>query len=106
MVSATAKAHANVQEWINKAAVVRADMGRTNRLSDLQCKFCFYGSRWLGAGITTRDCTICGVESGYPTLDTDALCAPCAAANDLCKHCGGDRKMRVRRKNWPAPLGK
>jgi len=102
MIGATERAQQRVKAWLDHAAEVQADARKVDRLARLECKACFYASRLGGAAITTRPCMSCGSREVYGSTNTDVLCAPCATAGDLCKHCGGDREMRARRKAWPA----
>ena len=102
MIGATERAQQRVKAWIDHAAEVQADARKAERMARLECKACFYSSRLGGQAITTRPCMSCGSREVYGSTNTDVLCAPCATAGDLCKHCGGDREMRARRKAWPS----
>lgn len=106
MIAATERAQQRVKAWIDHAATVRADARKAERLAALECKACFYSDRIGGQTITTRPCMSCGSREVYGSTNTDVLCSLCAAAGDLCKHCGGDREMRARRKAWPAAYSK
>lgn len=103
MIGATERAKQRVKSWLDLAAEVQADARKTARLAALECKACFYASRIGGAAMTCRACMSCGSREVYGSTNTDVLCAPCATAGDLCKHCGGDRELRSRRKTWPTP---
>lgn len=101
MIGATERAQRRVKDWLDHAAEVQADARKAERLAALECKACFYASRLGGAAMTYRPCMSCASRELYGSTNTDVLCAPCATAGDLCKHCGGDREMRARRKSWP-----
>lgn len=101
MIGATERAQRRVKGWLDHAADVMADARRPERLAALECKACFYAGRIGGAAMTYRPCMSCGARTLYGSTNTDVLCAPCATDGDLCKHCGGDREMRARRKAWP-----
>lgn len=101
MIGATERAQQRVKGWIEHAAEVQADARKAERIARLECKACFYTSRIGGAAITYRPCMSCGSRECYASTATDVLCAPCATAGDLCKHCGGDRELRARRRKWP-----
>ena len=101
MIGATERAQRRVKAWLDYAAEVSVDARNADRLKRLECKACFYASRIGGAAITVRPCMSCGSREHYGSTNTDVLCSKCANAGDLCKHCGGDREMRARRKTWP-----
>lgn len=101
MISATERAQQRVRGWLEHAAEVQADGRKAERRARLECVACFYGGRIGGAAMTSRPCMCCGSRELYSSTATDALCRPCATAGDLCKRCGGDREMRVRRRVWP-----
>jgi hypothetical protein len=102
MISATERAQRRIKEWEEFSTAVLTDGRKEERLARLECKACFYPGRIGGAAMTYRPCMSCSSRELYGSTNTDVLCAPCATAGDLCKHCGGDREMRARRKNWPA----
>jgi|SRR5699024_7370495 len=101
MIRATEDAKARVKGWLDLAEQVASDTRKAERLSRQECKGCFYASRFGGAAITRRACMSCGEDQMYGSTATDVLCIECAKQHDLCAHCGGDIKMRVRRKQWP-----
>lgn len=104
MIGATERAQQRVQAWYDHAAEVKADARKEERLAALECKACFYSGRLGGAAMTYQSCMCCGSRELYSSTATDVLCAQCATAGNLCKHCGGDREMRTRRRVWPSPL--
>lgn len=78
---------------------------REQRLRECLCRMCYYGSRLGGAAINSEPCMCCGEVQTYGSTNTDALCLACAQETGLCKHCGGDRELRVQRRKWPTKKG-
>ena len=75
--------------------------GRSNKQ---ECLYCYYvgTDRIGGSAYTTTTCGICGKEVTFSSTNTDVLCKECGKEHDLCKHCGSDMQMRLRRKKeWP-----
>jgi hypothetical protein len=103
MVRATESAKSRVQDALKRAQDIAEDSDKKRRLAAQECKACFYFSRIGGASMTSQACMCCGVEQMHSSTNTDALCIECAVKSKLCKHCGGDLGMVVRRK-WPEPL--
>lgn len=102
MTRATDRAEAHVDRVIALAAAMEEDIDKPARIARGLCPSCYYdGSRMAGAAMTTQPCAACGVDQHYGSTATDALCLPCATEHSLCKRCGGDREMRVRRRKWP-----
>lgn len=79
------------------------DPEKHNRVQSCLCRMCYYGSRIGGHAITVEPCMCCGEEQTYGSTNTDALCLNCAKTTGLCKHCGADIELRVRRQKWPKP---
>lgn len=105
MVRASEDAKRRVKGWIEQAEKANNDPGKTDRLKKQECIACYYSSRVGGQAITEQDCMCCGETQTYSSTATDVLCMDCARAHDLCKRCGGDIKMRSRRKQgWPKVL--
>lgn len=80
---------------------IRTDPDCVNRLLAQTCIPCRYILRVGGAAVTTRPCGLCGVDQGFGSTCTDALCISCASVNELCKHCAGDIQGRVERTDFP-----
>jgi len=104
MVMATERSKAKVNSIIELANTIQKDERKKERIKRHECKGCFYTSRIGGSAMTYRKCMSCGKNVLYSSTNTDVLCLECAATGGLCKHCGGDIEMRVRRKEWPKPL--
>lgn len=72
------------------------------RRADQTCVYCYYSPRYGGQAMTESKCVVCGDEICNANTNTDMVCLTCAALHELCRHCGGDIEMRVRRKRpWP-----
>lgn len=99
----TLRSKERMQSIMDLADKLRHDPEKHNRMQACLCPMCYYGSRLGGQAVTTEPCMCCGEEQMYSSTATDALCRPCAQETGLCKHCGGDRELRVRRKKWPEP---
>ena len=100
MLNASYHAKSYVQHICDHAVDLQTDPRKAERLKAQECIACFYRGRIGGATMTERPCGVCDKVQGYGSTATDALCLECAKQHDLCKHCGGDINMRVRRK-WP-----
>ena len=86
---------------LEEADNIRSDRLKQERLDKSECKICFYVSgRMGGCAMTQRPCSICGKDYWYGSTCTDALCMECAREHELCKHCGADRELRERRRNF------
>lgn len=64
-----------------------------------ECKACSYlfPDRIGGSAMTETVCGICENPMLFGSTNTDVLCRKCADANQLCKHCGGDVDLKIRR---------
>lgn len=101
MVAATDMAKSRVDACLELAQRVATDYEAADRRARLECKACYHFPRWGGTAITESKCGICGETIMNASTNTDAICKPCAEEHDLCRHCGGDREMRTRRRRWP-----
>ncbi len=101
MESWTCQSRSRMESLIDLARKLENDPERSERIRKSLCRMCYYGSHLGGAAITDEPCMCCGEVQTYGNTNTDALCMPCAQETGLCKHCGADRELRVRRRNWP-----
>lgn len=94
-----AKERANhYNDMVNK---FNTDIYRKERLYLHICKSCYYLTFHIGGAMTTnRKCDICSEVQTYRSTYTDVLCKACAIKYKLCKHCGGDIEMKIRRKPY------
>lgn len=75
-----------------------ADSDKVLRRDSQLCHSCFYiRSRMGGSTVTHRECGVCQEVQTYGSTATDAMCMGCAKHNSLCKQCGGDIDMKLRR---------
>lgn len=89
-------------EYIAKANAAERDSNRAERIEKGECRYCFYcKGKAGGSACSSRPCACCGVEVYSANTCIDVLCKPCADKHELCVHCGADRELRARRKNWP-----
>jgi len=106
MLRATDGARDVVEHHLNVARKLTEDPQKSEREARSLCRCCFYViSSAGGAAITEQPCGLCLAPQSYGSTNTDVLCLPCAREHSLCKRCGGDRDMRVRRRNWPERKG-
>lgn len=101
LVSATSRSKERVEDTLALAERIKSDLDMDERKKAQLCKACFYFTALGGSRITSRECAGCGKDQVYGSTNTDALCMDCARKHSLCKHCGGDLEMRVKRRNWP-----
>lgn len=80
---------------------VALDTDRDRRLGLQTCVLCHYEARIAGAAICTQPCALCGEDQTYSSTSTSLLCTGCAAAHDLCRHCGADIRGHVHRSDYP-----
>ena len=68
-----------------------------------ECKYCSYikTTRIGGSAMTESECGLCEKMMVFSSTVVDRLCRDCAERNLLCKHCGGDIDMKIRRKKRP-----
>jgi len=81
-----------------EAKKLTEDPDKNLRLIEQKCISCYYRGLVAGNAMTINNCNSCGVELKFSNTDVDRLCHTCAADHELCRKCGGDIKMRVRRK--------
>lgn len=103
MVRASSISNHRCQDLVKRAEKVANDTEKEARLNAQLCKACHYFERIGGQAFTMRPCMSCGSEEKYSSTVTDVLCKSCAKEGDLCKRCGGDLEMRVKRRIWPHP---
>lgn len=101
---ANSSATEQIESVLKKAEQLQTDPNKEERLGVSLCKCCFYvhTSRMGGASITTKPCGICEREMMFPSTATDKICPTCAHENGLCKRCGADIDLKVRRKKYPS----
>jgi hypothetical protein len=98
----THMARMRVENAVRLASEITQDSRKQERLAAQRCKACFYFVGVAGAAMTSRPCGLCGENQMYGSTSASALCTPCGAAHQLCRHCGGDLEMNTARSHWPA----
>jgi hypothetical protein len=101
MISSTYRSKERVESWIELAKTVQDDTKKHERIKAHFCKACFYGSHIGGQAIRSQPCMACHKDQMYSSTYTDALCLECSIDMQLCKHCGGDIDLRIKRRKWP-----
>jgi hypothetical protein len=93
--------HAKDQaDWYKEVALkIALDPDKEKRAEKAECLTCFYANtmRAGGAALTTQPCGLCGKSISSGNTCIDVICRDCAIEHELCKHCGADIKLRVRR---------
>lgn len=104
VINGSVRAKERVKHVTELARKYEEDPDRKSRLARQYCIPCHYTSRMGGAAMTNKECAACGKDEMYGSTATDELCLECAKANEVCKCCGGDIKLRINRKEWPENL--
>lgn len=87
-----------VDSTVTLAMQLLVDQDKKARRNESLCLVCFYRKgRIGGAACTTVPCGICGKVLHFGNTCVDILCQDCAGSCGLCKHCGGDVNLVVRR---------
>ena len=102
MERASNQAKRIIEAQLARAVKLTDDSEKARRLANNLCMCCFYvhGTRMGGAAMTNRDCGICDQDMLFGSTATDVICPPCATKHELCKQCGSDINLRVRRKDY------
>ncbi len=86
------------QATVRHALQMMTDPQKKERKTACKCVVCFYESgRIGGAAMTSQPCGICGEVQQFGSTATDPLCEKCAKEHALCKQCGSDVELRMRR---------
>jgi len=83
-----------LHDYAQRAADLAGDSDRLRRLSEGECKACWYlgRGRIAGAAMTDADCVACGTTVTYSSIATNKLCAKCAHDLNVCIRCGGEKE--------------
>ena len=73
---------------------------RAERVADCTCPMCYKRSRVGGATCCEAPCGICRETIRSGSTCVDVVCRACAKRAGLCRVCGGDSEMKMRRKGW------
>lgn len=99
VLSATWLRHQMVQSTLERAEQYKTDPDKKARRKKQECMPCFYNkARIGGSAMTDTNCRLCDTEMMFGNTCVDALCLECAKEKDLCKYCGGDYRLRFKRR--------
>jgi len=102
MASATFMSARRVDDLFKLAKKLEQDPERERRIAEQRCKACFYFVGMGGAAMTTQPCMSCQLDVTYGSTNTSVMCLPCAQVGRMCRHCGGDIDMDMKRTDWPS----
>lgn len=96
----TGMAKAKEESMRARLAAFDADSDKPGRARKHECKCCFYlhSPRMAGQAFTKRQCGLCDEIVTHGNTNCPVVCDKCAALHGLCRNCGGDINMKVRRK--------
>ena len=85
---------------INLALRCGADPAKEQRLKEGKCLLCYYreGGRVGAAAITTTECCFCESVLQAGNTAVDLACQNCAVKHGVCRECGADLNLKLRRK--------
>lgn len=86
------------KQYIEHCRKIVEDPDKEKRIKAKECVICFYSSKVGGSVLTYHMCESCGKEMSFVNTCVDVLCEDCAEKMRLCKHCGADMDMKLRRK--------
>jgi hypothetical protein len=98
-VRATERSKDAFAHILNRAKTLQEDAEKKKRLATGECVVCFYSSRIGGSAITESSCQNCKKEMIFGSTCIDKLCSECAGKENLCKYCGADIDLKIRR-SW------
>lgn len=95
------RAKERIDSSVARAISYLVDPNKKDRIEKGLCKLCFYsGSKISGAAMTKWNCRACLQNQGlYGCLAVPEVCDKCSKKYSLCKECGSDIHLRVRRNN-------
>lgn len=96
----TGIAKAKEESMRARLAAFDIDNDKPGRARKHECKACFYlaSPRIAGQASTSRQCGLCDEIITHSNTACPVVCDKCAAEHGLCRNCGGDVNMKVRRK--------
>lgn len=96
---ATDNAKSYIQVTMEQALNATNDPRKSERLAKQECVYCFYMRSGIGGAVLSdRQCGLCDKLVHSCNTAVDTICQECAKAHELCKNCGADIKLRIRRK--------
>lgn len=97
--TATRMAKYRLEHYLDHYEKLTKDPKKKQRKSEQVCLVCYYTERIGGAAMTAQPCGNCKKTQWYGSTATNVLCQPCATTLKLCKQCGADIELKIRRKN-------
>ena len=83
---------------VEVALQANADVDKDERLSILNCPYCYYfSSGFGGAAMTNWNCALCDKHAIAGSTNHDTLCEECAKKYNRCRNCG-DKMFEVSKK--------
>jgi hypothetical protein len=98
-VNATERSKDILGHILERAKTLQTDTEKQERLKQQECVVCYYSQKVGGSAMTNSSCKNCEKEMLFASTYTDELCIECAIGESLCKHCGADIELKIRR-NW------
>lgn len=94
----TDRAMLRVRSYLRTAAVLSDDAQESRRLTDQECRYCYYlrRARAVGWAFTDYTCGICEAKQSWPNTGVPRLCKRCAKEHNLCVMCGADLELKKR----------
>lgn len=69
---------------------LQTDPEKEKRLTEQNCKNCFYNQFFGGSAITNVNCNNCSKQMTFGSTDVNFFCKECAVKLNACIHCGKD----------------
>ena len=85
-----------VKSLLERVKAIQEDPKKQERLAKQLCVYCYY-SGCLHLGLENQSCLICGGIFENSSIPRDKVCSGCAKENKLCRHCGADVSLKLRR---------
>lgn len=95
----TGVAQGNVRKVQELADKLASDPDRPARMQKGCCTWCYYrpGPMVCNA-VTKKPCDICDTPMQFGNSNVDAVCENCSKEHGICRQCGGDLNLKIRRK--------
>lgn len=94
--------NSEAEYYYNLGINLSEDLEKYQRHQEQSCQVCYYKTTVSGQAMTPYNCIMCKVKLMHRNTNVDRLCMDCAKKNRLCKHCGADINLNLRRKKWPS----
>lgn len=84
--------HRDVEQMRSNLEKFDADPDKETRLSECECRTCYYlrRERLAGHAFTMYRCSHCGEEKRHPNTAVPVICPECARKIQVCTVCGAD----------------